>query len=245
MTLCRLGLEVAAVRRTAHVAWLSASIGLALLGCGSHTSPSLLPQRIAGQIPENYRMTAGRALALVRFSVHTNGVRGFGAIGNPLMVQFHDASLPGGAWAVDEPPQGLTLPGPEARVWSSGTDLPTLWSYAEPGLMAASFKPGTYDGMVIAYPDAQHEHLADSIPAPSRGMTFEPVELRAGTIVYLGHIRIEQRYGLWDQVFDRVHVDYTVTDDAERTIADFRARYPQFRDTPVEQHLLKVTTAAH
>ena len=244
MTSSNLPPDARAPRLLAHTRRLCVSICLLLAGCGAHSSLRL-PPRIAGQIPSDYKLEEGRALVLARFSVHTNGVQGFGAISNPMLVQFRDASAHGAWGTTDESPQGLSLSNADARIWTSDADRPTLWQYAEPGLMAASFRPGTYDGLVIAYPDAQHEFMPDSIPAPSQGMVFEPVELEAGAIVYLGTVHIEQRYGLWDQALDRVHVDFTVTDDAERTIADFRARYPQFRDTPVETHLLKVANPSN
>jgi len=53
---------------------------------------------------------------------------------------------------------------------------------------------------------------------------------------------VEQHYSFWDHALDRVHVDYTVSDDYERSLADFRARYPQFAETPVEKRLAKVVT---
>jgi hypothetical protein len=227
-------------RPSSPAVWLQLTLGLLLAGCSSHAVH--LPPHVAGQIPSDYRLGEGRALVVAQIHVHTNGVRGFGAISNPMLMQFSEASTHAAGDADDGRPSGISLPDPGARVWTSDVDRPTLWQYAEPGLMAASFKPGTYDGLVIAYPDPRRELMSNSIPEPSQGVSFQPVELKADTIVYLGSIYIEQRYSLWDQAFDRVHVDFTVRDDADRTIANFRARYPQFRDTPVEQHLLRTTT---
>ena len=45
-----------------------------------------------------------------------------------------------------------------------------------------------------------------------------------------------------DRVFDRVDVDFAVADDYDSTVAEFRARYPQFRDTAVEKRLAQVVT---
>src|SRR5262249_19882025 len=141
----------------------------------------------------------------------------------------------------DQNPQGLALPHANAYVWSSERDVPTVWQYQAPGLMAASFKPTSYDGLVIAYPDSSESAMEpDSIPAPSRGMRFEPIALAPDTIIYIGDITIEQRYGFWDHALDRVHVDYAVRDDYERSVADFRARYPQFAEMPVEKRLAKL-----
>lgn len=214
------------------------AICLLLIGCASR--PSLpLPPQLAGQLPADYRMAHGRGLILARFSVTTQGQPGFAGISNPLLVELREA----GVTPADENPQGLALPHPDAYVWGSPRDVPTLWRYQPPGLMAASFKPATYDGLVMAYPDASESSMEpDSIPAPSSGMRFEPIAVGSDTIVYIGHITIEQRYGFWDHALDRVHVDFSVSDDYDRSVADFRARYPQFAETPVEKRLAKLVT---
>jgi hypothetical protein len=207
-------------------------------GCSSHPSITLPPQ-VAGQLPADYRMGHGRGLILARFTVSTQGQPGFGAISNPLLVELREA----GMTPADENPQGLALPHANAYVWGSERDVPTVWQYQPPGLMAASFKPATYDGLLIAYPDTSESSMEpDSIPAPSRGMRFEPIALAPDSIVYIGNITVEQHYSFWDHALDRVHVDYTVSDDYERSLADFRARYPQFAETPVEKRLAKVVT---
>ena len=43
-----------------------------------------------------------------------------------------------------------------------------------------------------------------------------------------------------DRLLDRVQVTYAVTDDYDRTVADFRARYPQFADAAVQRRVAKV-----
>ena len=106
--------------------------------------------------------------------------------------------------------------------------------------MAASMKPGTYDGLVMAYPDASQSGMPDSIPAPSQWLRFEPIEIPADAIVYIGNIEIRQQYGFWDRAFDRVQVEFAVRDDYDQTVAEFRARYPQFQTTPVERRLAQV-----
>jgi len=220
------------------VAAAAAAISLALGGCASRPSITLPPQ-VAGQLPADYRMEHGRGLILARFTVTTQGQPGFGGINNPMLVELREA----GVTPADEDPQGLALPHANAYVWGSERDVPTVWQYQPPGLMTASFKPATYDGLVIAYPDTSENAMEpDSIPAPSRGMRFEPIALAPDSIVYIGNITVEQHYSFWDHALDRVHVDYTVSDDYERSLADFRARYPQFAETPVEKRLAKVVT---
>jgi hypothetical protein len=201
-------------------------------------------RRLAGQVASDYKLEGGRGLVLARFTVVTQGEPGFGAITNPMLVEFREVREPGAWGTPDEHPQGLSLPNPNARVWTSPSNMPTLWEYKKPGLMAASIKPGTYDGLVIAYPDAQHREMPDSIPAPSSGMAFEPVKIPAEAITYIGNIEIRQSYGFWDRLLDRVDVTYAVTDDYDKTVADFRALYPQLRDTPVEKRLAKVVAPA-
>ena len=206
--------------------------------CASHPSITLPPQ-VAGQLPADAQMAHGRGIILARITVQTQGQPGFGGISNPLIVELREQ----GVTPADQNPQGLALPHANAYVWGSERDVPTIWQFQPPGLMAASFKPTTYDGLVIAYPDRSENAMEpDSIPAPSRGMRFEPIALEPETIVYIGDITIEQRYGFWDRALDRVHVDYAVSDAYERSVADFRARYPQFAATPVEKRLAKLVT---
>ena len=85
--------------------------------------------------------------------------------------------------------------------------------------MAASMRPGHYDGMVLAYPQRDH-YEEDSIPAPSRWMRFTPIEIPAGEIVYIGDIEITQQYDFWDRVFDRVEVSFAVRDDYDYFFVD-------------------------
>jgi hypothetical protein len=55
---------------------------------------------------------------------------------------------------------------------------------------------------------------------------------------------VDQRYGFWDQALDRINVDFSVSDDYDRSVADFRARYPQFAETPVHKRLATVVPTA-
>lgn len=223
-----------------RAARLALLLGLSLL-LGCTTVKPLLPAELPGQLPKDAKLDQGRALILARISVTTNGEAGFGGISNPLLVELRHT----GVTPPDENPQGLTLPHPTARVWGAERDLPTLWRFEQPGLMAASFRPGSYDGLVMAYPDTSgSSSMPDSIPAPTRGMRFAPVEAQADEIVYLGDIHIEQSYGFWDKALDRVQVTYAVTDDYDKSVADFRARYPQFAETPVHKRLAKVVATA-
>src|SRR4051812_26658255 len=151
--------------RTSHRSRLAAFV-LLLAACGSHSSISL-PPKVAGQIPPDYRLEPARALIIARVDVSTEGQPGFGPIRNPMLVQFHE-----GERRPDEQPQDLTFVGPDARVFTSDATRPMLWQYAPPGLMAMSFRPGTYDAVVFAYPDTLHPDRADSIPAPDRPLVL-------------------------------------------------------------------------
>src|SRR5215813_7944112 len=155
--------------------WLCLPFFLVLVGCS--TASRYVPQRLAGQVPPNYRLRNGRAVMIARFTVSTQGEPGFGAITNPLIVQLHWTDDPAAPRPIKQDPQGLTFASDEARVWTSERNMPTLWEYRPPGLMAASFAPAVYDGLVIAYPDALKNTLPDSIPAPSQPLAFEPVTL--------------------------------------------------------------------
>ena len=75
-------------------------------------------------------------------------------------------------------------------------------------------------------------------------MRFEPIDIGADEIVYIGDIEIRQQYGFWDRAMDRVKVDFAVRDDYDRSVADFRARYPQFQDTKVERRLARLVPAS-
>jgi hypothetical protein len=212
----------------------------ALVACGSR--PVLrLPPRVAGQIPAGYELGEGRGVVLARFSVTTQGEPGFGAITNPLVVELREQ---GAGEPADETPQGLTLTNDNARVFTAPRTVPTLWRYGDSGLMVASFRPGTYDGLVIAYPDVQHPELPDSIPAPSQGLRFRPIEVPADTIVYIGDIQLRQHYSFWDRPLDRIKVDYAIRDHFEPAVADLRARYPQFAAAPVEKRLASAVETA-
>jgi hypothetical protein len=204
---------------------------LLLAACGCHTKISL-PPRVAGQIPADYRLEPARALVIARFDVFTAGQPGFGPIGNPMLIQFHE-----GEGRPKEQPQDLTFTNADTRVFTSEATRPMMWRYAPPGLMAMSFRPGTYNGLVIAYPDTAHPDRADSIPAPDRAMIFTAMTIPADKIVYIGDIQVKQQYSGTDMMFDRVRMDYAVLDRYDQTVADFRARYPQFKDTPVEKRL--------
>lgn len=218
------------------VRWLAVSLSAALVvGCGSKAR-ELIPAPLAGQLAPDYRLEPLRGVVLARVTVTTQGEPGVGGISNPLMMEFREQ----GSVAPDENPQGLSLPSPDVRVWGSARDVPTLWRYQEPGLLAASLKPASYDGLVVAYPDFDRTNMPDSIPAPSQRMRFEPIEIPADAIVYIGSIQIRQQYSFWDRALDRVQVEFAVHDDYDKTVADFRARYPQFRETPVERRLARV-----
>ena len=224
---------------TRLVGCLALTACLSLAACSAE-SRLHLPPKLAGQMPPDYRLSEGRGVILARFTVTTQGQPGFGAITNPLLVELREVGEPGAWGTPDATPQGLSLPSPDARVWTSARDVPTLWEYRPPGLMAASFRPGTYDGLVMAYPDTLHKHIPDSIPAPSQGMRFQPIEVPADTVVYVGTIDIRQHYDFWDWMLDRVQVEFSVRDDYEQTVAEFRSQYPQFRDTPVQKRLAEV-----
>ncbi len=166
---------------------------LGLVDCGAQ-SPLRIPPRLAGQLPPDYRLDGGRGIILARFSVTTQEGPGFGAITNPMLVESREEGASG---TPDEHPQGLSLASPRRPCLGVGSRPADAVAVSRTGLMVASFKPGTYDGLVIAYPDAQHDAMPDSIPAPSRGLRFEPIEVRADVIVYVGTILIRQRYGFW------------------------------------------------
>lgn len=212
---------------------LTVALVVLALGCGSHPRISL-PPRVSGQIPADYELGQVRAVVLARVSVVTNGQAGFGAITNPLLLQFLPGDTAGGA------ARTVILPDPDTYVFTGRSEVPSVWRYEAPGLLAMSILPGTYDGLAIAYPDHSHQSATpSSIPAPSRGFVFTPITIPPAAIVYLGDIEIRQQYSFSDLALDRVDVSYAVSDDYDRTVADFRARYPQLADAAVERRLLR------
>ena len=211
----------------------TALLGLGLAACSSHDSlslPNVEPP--AGQIPANYQLEETRGLVVARIAVVTDGEPGFGPITNPLVLEFQPAD------ASDEILDPL---GKGARVWTTNSMRPSQWHYEQPGLLAMSVTANTYAGMLIAYPDPSHaDATPSSIPEPSAGLVFSPLEVPPGEIVYVGDIELRQSVSGWDRLLDRVQVTYAVTDDYDRTVADFRARYPQFADAAVQRRVAKV-----
>ena len=62
--------------------------------------------------------------------------------------------------------------------------------------------------------------------------------------MYVGDIELRQSVSGWDRLLDRVQVTYAVTDDYDRTVADFRAHYPQFADAAVQRRIQVVNREA-
>jgi hypothetical protein len=217
------------------LAFLTFALCAAVLGCGSH-APVWLPPRVSGQIPADYRLAQARGLVLARITVVTNDQRGFAGISNPLVLQLQLG---------DDDTNGtrtVTLMDSNAYVFTNPSSVPSLWHYEDTGLLAMSLTPGSYNGLAIAYPDRSHETATpDSIPYPSRAFTFAPVAIRPAAITYLGDIEIRQQYDSTDLFIGRVNVSYAVRDDYDRTVADFRARFPQFADVAVERRLVHAT----
>ena len=211
-------------------------LGLLLLACGSRPDvalPSLPPP--AGQLPANYQLEATRGVVLARLVVVTDGEPGFGPITNPLLVQLQPT---------DDPGEVFDPLGNDARVWTTASQRPSQWRYEPPGLLAMSVAPGSYSGLLLAYPDASHATATpSSIPSLSAGLVIAPLEVPAGTIVYVGDIEIRQTVSTWDWLLDRVEVTYAVRDDYDRAVADLRARYPQLAETPVERRVAQVIAA--
>jgi hypothetical protein len=211
-------------------------LALGAFACSSRSA--LLPnvEPAAGQIPANYQMEVTRGLLLARISVVTNDDPGFGPITNPLVLEFQP---------VNAPAEVLDPLGRDTRVWTTDSQRPSQWHYASPGLLAMSVVTTTYGGMLIAYPDPSHaDATPSSIPEPSTALAFAPLEVRPGEITYVGDIEIRQSVSGWDRLLDRVEVSYVVTDEYDRTVADFRARYPQFADAAVKRQVIKQTTEA-
>ena len=210
-------------------------LALGAAACSSHSM--LLPnvEPAAGQIPANYQMEVTRGLLLARISVVTDDTPGFGPITNPLVLEFRPV---GSAEVLDPLGKG-------ARVWTTDWRRPSQWHYTSPGLLAMSVVATTYGGMLIAYPDPSHaDATPSSVPEPSAALAFAPLEVRPAEITYVGDIEIRQSVSGWDRLLDRVDVSYVVTDEYDRTVADFRAHYPQFADAAVKRQVIKQTTEA-
>lgn len=212
---------------------VAAAIGLAA-ACGPHC-PLRAPQLAAGQIPADYRLQPARALILARIDVTTDGKSGFGPIINPLYLE-----LERGDGARMEQMEDLRIADPRDRFFTSEAHRPALWQYAQPGLLAMSVSPGTYDAMAIGYPDVSRpDRPAESIPDPDRPMLFAPVRIAPDTVVYIGDVEIAQTIGWADLLRDRITVRYAVVDRYDQAVADFRARYPQFQNAAIEKRLVE------
>lgn len=217
----------------------AAATGLILLaGCGLQW-PVNLPVRPAGQIPDDYQIEPARALVIARIHVTTDGQSGFGPISNPMYLEFNQ-----GGDASKENVQDLTIADPRDQFFTSEAHRPMLWRYAQPGLLAMSLSPGTYDGIIIAYPDTSRlDRPADSIPAPNRPMLFAPLKIAPNTVVYIGDVEVKQTISWADLMFDRIQMNYAVVDRYDQTVADFRARHPQFQNAPIEKRLMTAIAA--
>ncbi len=233
------------IRRHAVGPAAIALVGL-LAACG-RPWPGRAPLPAAGQIADDYRSGPARALVLAQINVTTNGECGFGPIGNPMILEF-DAGNGVPSDKVDE----LAIPDIDpqsvldrnAPWFTSDSCQPRLWRYAKPGLLAVSLLPGTYDAMIVSYPDtARVDRPVDSIPAPSRPLLFAPLRLAPGTITYIGDIEVAQTFGWSDFAMDRLTMAYAVVDRYQRTVADFRARYPQFRSAEIHKRLVAPVAA--
>lgn len=204
--------------------------------CGAQPKLQLPPQ-VAGQAPADYQLEAGRGIALGRVVVVTEGKPGFGAISNPMLVQF----FPGdGEGSIDERRERtVTVTEPKAYVFGGAAGRPSVWPYRAPGLMALSLEAGSYDGLAIAYPDHSHDSSTPtSIPAPAAAFAFTPIAVDDEQIVYVGDIEIRQHYSWTDMLVDRIQVEYVVTDNYDKAVEDFRFLYPQFVDHPVERRVI-------
>lgn len=202
------------------------------------------PPGAPGQIPDDYRLARGRALVIARIDVATNGKPGFGPVPNPMLIQFHPGVglSPADAGALTIPdlnPLSVNDPnvGPEAYEGAQPT-----WHFAPSGMLALPLRPGSYDGLIVFYPDTlRSDRPVDSIPAPDRPLTFAPLRLEPERIVYVGDITVRQHVSWTDLLLDRIGMDYAVVDRFAQTAADFRARYPQFRRVEIEKRLLTPT----
>lgn len=215
-----------------------ASLVLALLlaGCSSTSAPSTswLPPTPAGQLPADYQLEVTRGVVLARIVPITNGEPGFGPITNTLVVQLRVA---------DDPGEDLSPLEADARVFGSMSQRPSQWQYESPGLLAMSVVPTTYTGLLIGYPDRTSETTTSSIPQPSSNLRFAPLEIPAGTIVYIGDIELRQTISGTDWLLDKVAVSYAVRDEYDAAVADLRGRYPQLADVPVERRIAQPVPA--
>ena len=219
-------------RRRRSLSTLAAAC-LVTAACGSR--PEIALPNVhgpAGQLPAGYQLEVTRGVLLARIEVVTDGQPGFGPITNPLVLKLQPAD------AADEVLDPLSA---NARVWTTNAERPSQWRDQPPGLLAMSVVATTYGGLLIAYPDFSHDRAtASSIPEPSAALAFAPIEIPAGEIVYIGDIEIRQTVSAWDRLLDRVEVAYAVRDDCDRTVADFRARYPQLADTAVQRRVAQI-----
>ncbi|MDX2170023.1 MAG: hypothetical protein SF182_23335 [Deltaproteobacteria bacterium] len=216
------------------VAW-----ALLMVGCSSRSSERLkLPPTVSGQLPADYKLELSRGVAVARIVVTTQGEPGLGPFtNNPLYIQLHPGE--GVERGADRSTATVTFPPPGTYVFGGESSRPSLYRYEPPGLMAVSVLEGMYDGLAIAYPDMSHETATpSSIPAPSSDFAFTAVNIPGEEIVYLGDIEIRQSYSAWDVFSDKVDVVYAVTDNYDRTTADFRARYPQFADREIKRRVV-------
>jgi hypothetical protein len=202
------------------------------------------PPSAPGQIPDDYRLAAGRTLVIGRVDVATNGRPGFGPVTNPMLLQLHpgDARSPRDAadWTIpDLNPLSVDDPNAGTEPYAGSR---AIGRRTRTGLLALPVRPGSYDGLIVFYPDtARVDRPVESIPAPDRPLTFAPLRLDPGRIVYVGDIEVAQTATWPDRLRDRIAMRYTVRDRFAQTTADFRARYPQFRDAAIEKHLLAAT----
>jgi len=223
-------------RRFTRLLATLASVGL--LGACAHRPELPLPHlpQPAGQLAADARPDDTRGVILARIAVVTNGEPGFGPISNPLVLQFRDA---------ESDADTLSPLDPDAHLWTSDASRPSQWRYQPPGLLAVSVAASRYAGLLIAYPDDSHFTAApSSIPQPSAPLAFAPIEVPPGDIVYVGDIQIRQTASFWDVLLDRVEVTYAVTDEYDRAVADFRARYPQFAEVEVKRRVARADVVA-
>jgi hypothetical protein len=207
-----------------------AALALLLLGCSSKSEPSppLLPP-LAGQLPADYQPEVTRGVVLARILPITDGKPGLAGISNPLIIQLRRS---------DDPTEVFSPLGADARVWTTESQRPSQWRYEAPGLLAMSVAPTSYSGMLIGYPDPSHESATpSSIPEPSSYLTFAPLEIPPGQIVYIGDIELRQTISGVDRLLDKVEVTYAVRDEYDAAVAALRTRYPQLADVPVERRI--------
>lgn len=219
---------------SAHLTRVALVLGLAAGAAACKSTPDIrlptLPPP-AGQIAAGAPLEETRGVILARIEVVTDGEPGFGPISNPLVLRFQPA---------DDPVDSFDPIDPDAHIWTSESQRPSQWSYQPGGLLAMSVVPDTYGSLLIAYPDGGSATAVSSIPTPSGPLTFAPLSVPAGEIVYVGDIQIRQNASFWNVLLSRVDVDYAVRDDYERTVADFRARYPQLAGIDVRKQVAEV-----